>query len=185
MPLTEIVTLIHSETGVFETLAPFYRQWSTYQSGYSSYPLTFYVDVQNPTVVYLISGWNNADEYARWCKTDSRRTVLTMLPSRITISRSVVVNMEFDSIPRTVTRGLMCLDVNTIGGDDLEEQPTDVWDLGNMVRSLAVTWSSCGEDCKAPSTLYRLTLYDATVRSEDISRNRPESVIMRRIGLST
>ncbi|KIY70432.1 hypothetical protein CYLTODRAFT_488106 [Cylindrobasidium torrendii FP15055 ss-10] len=185
MPLTEIVTLVHSGADVFKTSAPFYRQWSSLQSSYSSYPLTFYADAQKPTIVYLISGWNNSDEYARWCKTDSRQTVLATLPSNITISRAVIVNMAFDTIPRTVARGIMCLDVNNIDGDEPEEQSSDLWNLGHTAHTLPVTWSSCGEDCKAPSILYRLTLYNASVRPEDISRNRPESVIMRRTGLST
>ncbi|SJL12260.1 uncharacterized protein ARMOST_15683 [Armillaria ostoyae] len=168
MPLTELITLHHVPPNSFESLSRIYTFWCSLQPSYSSYPLTFYADVRLPGVMYLLTGWHSAQERDVWRQSDEYREIRADMMARVEVKRSLVLNMDFDTIPRAA-RGLMCVHTIRIGEDEEEEDESMVWTSSND-SFLEVLWTGCGEDCEDASLFCRLTLYGARASDETVRR---------------
>ncbi|KAK0211248.1 hypothetical protein DFS33DRAFT_362331 [Desarmillaria ectypa] len=185
MPLTELTTLYHAPPNNFESLSRIYTFWCSLQPSYSAYPLTFYADVRLPGVMHLITGWHSAQERDIWRQSDEYRKIRTEMVSRVEVKCSLVLNMDFDTIPRAA-RGLMCVHVVRIEGDEEEGDESMPWIPSNE-SFLEVLWTGCGEDCDDASIFCRLMLYGAVVSDETVRKKyRAESgyfTAMRRVAV--
>lgn len=105
------------------------------------------------------------------------------MPSTIVISRQILLNMDFDTIPR-ICRGLMCVDITTVhlGNEQDDDEDCGPWQFQNMKRSMGVTWTGCGEDMSSPTIFYRFTLYEGHITEESV----PDvAITMRRVTIPT
>lgn len=59
MPVTEFATLaiLPSHTSRSPSTQAFFQKVAALQSAWSGYPLYFFEDANQPTIIYLISGW--------------------------------------------------------------------------------------------------------------------------------
>lgn len=87
---------------------------------------------------------------------------------RVEVKRSLVLNMDFDTIPRAA-RGLMCVHTIRIEGDEEKEDEGIPWMPSND-SFLEVLWTACTEDCEDASTFCRFTLYGTIVSDETVRR---------------
>ncbi|KAJ7574651.1 hypothetical protein C8J56DRAFT_978827 [Mycena floridula] len=192
MPLTEIMMFELMPAFSFTSrpvLSLLYRL-ANRQSAYSSYPLTFYGDVNSSARIYIISGWRSVNEYAIW-KASSEMEELVQSFNSYLINASIRhLAMDFDTIPiRTGLQSLLCLLFHQPSpGSTNSPDPSSLWQAEEDGIPLPVSWMSGGDELDSSfgvPAFCRLILY-GDVRPEVVEwkhRACRERVLCRRIVL--
>ena len=101
MPVTEFVafrlkapyTLNDKDTrSNFQTL-------SSWQSDWSKYPLTFYNAVDDPAIVYLVSGWKDVEDHMKWIGSERNQSLIKIFEPILSIIDFAHVEVDFRLIP--------------------------------------------------------------------------------------
>src|SRR5260221_4176618 len=101
MPVTELATFrfkVPHTLNDSEVRSQF-QKLSSWQSGWSKYPLTSYNAVDDPAIVYLVSGWEDVQAHMKWIESDGNQELLRIFDSILSIVDFAHLEIEFTLIP--------------------------------------------------------------------------------------
>ncbi|KAJ3514204.1 hypothetical protein NLJ89_g2504 [Agrocybe chaxingu] len=163
MPITEFATLRIKEPYTLqdEDLHGHFRTLSKWQAEWSSFPLTFYTNVDDHSLIYLISGWESVEAHMKWIASERNQELLRIFDSFISIAAFAHIDIDFTEIPE----GTQVLALRkgepgdigaeeglgphmwTDGGRDLEESSHDmyrIWAYGEIEFQANAALKSAG-----------------------------------------
>ena len=101
MPVTELVTFRFKTPHTLndDEIRSEFRKLSSWQSEWSKYPLTFYNAVDDPAVVYLVSGWEDVPAHMKWIESEGNQTLLRIFDPILSIVDFAHLEIDFTLIP--------------------------------------------------------------------------------------
>jgi len=101
MPVTELVTFRFKAPHTLNEndVRSQFQKLSSWQSGWSKYPLTFYNAVDNPAIVYLVSGWEDVQAHMKWIESDGNQELLRIFDPILSIVDFAHLEIDFTLIP--------------------------------------------------------------------------------------
>lgn len=101
MPVTEFVT--------FRLKAPYtldngevrsnFQKLSSLQSKWSKSPLTFYTARDDPSVIHLLSGWDDVPAHMKWVESEGNQTLIRLFDPILSIVDFTHLEIDFAAIP--------------------------------------------------------------------------------------
>ena len=170
MPVTEFVKFRFKEPYTLdnEEVCSQFRKVSAWQSEWSNYPLTFYKSVEDPALLYLLSGWKDVDAHGEWIKSERNQNLLQIFDPILTIVDFVHLKIDFAVIPSD-TQLLLFREEENDGSDN------SIRDLRWLEEHLKGVKSWCGQGraIEKPREYYLATFCDTsylTIEKELASR---------------
>ncbi|KAK7463536.1 hypothetical protein VKT23_006884 [Stygiomarasmius scandens] len=101
MPITELAILKLNPPNTLTTspIPEHFALLQTRQSAWSSYPLRFYYNIANPSLIYLLSGWDSVDAHGEWIKSDGNQELLKLLGPYLTVEQLAHLDMDSGDMP--------------------------------------------------------------------------------------
>jgi len=101
MPVTELVKFRFKapHTPNDSEVRSQFQKLSSWQSEWSKYPLTFYNAVDDPAIVYLVSGWDDVQAHTKWIESDGNQKLLRIFEPILSIVDFAHLEIEFNLIP--------------------------------------------------------------------------------------
>lgn len=76
-----------------------FQKISSWQSDWSKYPLTFYNAVDDPAIVYLVSGWKDVEDHMKWIGSEKNQILLQIFQPILSIIDFAHIDVDFRLIP--------------------------------------------------------------------------------------
>ncbi|KAF9557128.1 hypothetical protein CPC08DRAFT_619989, partial [Agrocybe pediades] len=91
MPVTEFAVLKIKEpyTAQSEILQAKLRVLDQRQGEASSYPLTYYTDDKDSSILYVVTGWDSAESHLKWVRDDSNQDFFATFAPLVSVEHSV------------------------------------------------------------------------------------------------
>ncbi|KAF9053144.1 hypothetical protein BJ165DRAFT_841951 [Panaeolus papilionaceus] len=118
--------------GESQKLHDLFTSVSKLQSAWSKYPLTYYQNIKDPALIYLISGWKDVESHNAWIASDENQGLLQNFTGEVGVveveSFSHVDKIDFNDIP-SETKGMRVCKNAGIGAVESSVMDADrVWD---------------------------------------------------------
>jgi len=75
------------------------QKLASWQSAWSKYPITFYNAVDDPAVVYLVSGWEDVSAHMKWIGSEGNQILLRFFDPILYIIDFAHLGVDFSLIP--------------------------------------------------------------------------------------
>ena len=146
MPVTEFVEFRFKEPYTVDNaeVCSQFRKVSAWQSEWSNYPLTFYKSVEDPALLYLLSGWKDVDAHGDWIKSERNQNLLQIFDPILRIIDFAHLAIDFADIPSD-TRMLLFREEES----DSSENPTHWQDLEEHLKEVK-SWCGQGRAIEKP-----------------------------------
>src|ERR1700733_6684898 len=98
MPITEFVTthLLPSHSFHVGRPAECLRKVSAWQAEVSSYPVYFFANKTDSSIIYLISGWHDVDAHNQWSASDRCQELLKIIQAEPFCEFKGMVHLDID-----------------------------------------------------------------------------------------
>ncbi|KAF5369172.1 hypothetical protein D9615_009959 [Tricholomella constricta] len=101
MSVTEFATLqlISPHTLQSDIVADIFEKAGTRQAAYSSYPVHLFTNVADASMVYLISGWKDAEDHMQYMGNEENQKVMGGIVEYLTIKSLLHPVIDFTTFP--------------------------------------------------------------------------------------
>jgi len=126
MPVTEFAVLKIKEpyTAQSEILQAKLRVLDQRQGEASSYPLTYYTDDKDPSILYVVSGWDTAESHLTWVRDESNQDFFATFGPLVSVEHSVHVDLDFNQFPGET--GTLAYKVD-VAAAEVKDAPGQIW----------------------------------------------------------
>ncbi|KAF9462715.1 hypothetical protein BDZ94DRAFT_704130 [Collybia nuda] len=103
MPITELAALQLLPSNNFHSshISKLFRVISTRQSAVSNFPLYFFEDTTEESIIYLISSWNDVDSHMKWIESDANQELLRLSIPYLKVLRLFHLDVDFTGVEIT------------------------------------------------------------------------------------
>ncbi|KAF8912194.1 hypothetical protein CPB84DRAFT_1761584 [Gymnopilus junonius] len=171
MPVTEFATLKLKEpyTTNNEDLRKLFQSVAKQQATWSGYPLTFYHNAQNPSLLHIVSGWKNAHAHQKWIASEENQKYLSVFDPLLSVEGLAHVDVDFAQVPSNT----QVLVFRKRASDDEETKPANGTTIGRQPA-----WAGEGVDVDNPKDFYYFAAYD---NFDESTRAVDDGSILRRV----
>ncbi|KAI9065443.1 hypothetical protein FKP32DRAFT_1537994, partial [Trametes sanguinea] len=87
MPVTEIATLRLNSPHIWDSpdVQSFFADVAAQQAAWSGYPLHYFQDTSDPSIVYILTGWESVSAHFEWIKSEQNQKLLEQGKSLIEV----------------------------------------------------------------------------------------------------
>jgi hypothetical protein len=172
MPVTEFVSFRFKAPHTLhdDDVRSNFQKVSSWQSEWSKYPLTFYNAVDDPSVVYLVSGWEDVEAHMKWIESEKNQTLLKIFEPILSIIDFAHLEIDFTMIPSDTK-----LLVYRKGAANDGEERSTIW-LDTDAERFEI-WSGQGKAVEGGEVYY----FKAYGNFESLSLSDDRWKLMRRI----
>jgi hypothetical protein len=160
---------------------------SAWQAEVSSYPVYFFADKGDSSIIYLISGWHDVDAHMQWMASDRCQELLKIIQAEpfCEVTGMVHLDIDFTAMPNDCDNVV----VKKYDEDAVKEESGSVGQH-EKVDSLASAsvWTGIGKDLEPGSkTVYQISVgcSDKGLDSLELGGEKPSFITMKRLYISS
>ncbi|KDR73728.1 hypothetical protein GALMADRAFT_630074 [Galerina marginata CBS 339.88] len=175
MPVTEFATLRIKEphTIQLETLRQHLHSLGEAQAAWSGYPLTFYSDYKDVSLIHLVTGWKDVEAHMKWIVGEENQKFREIFEQFLSVDGLAHIDIDFAQIPSDA-RALTCKkSVVSVEGSQTEQVATGSERL----------WAGQGEDLEKQKAFYQFEAYNDGILQHATNTEGTELKIMTRLSL--
>ncbi|KAG6369774.1 hypothetical protein JVT61DRAFT_13593 [Boletus reticuloceps] len=143
MTITEFAIIVFKSPPDFSdpALQSLFQKLSTWQSECSGFPLRLFTNRDEPTEVYLVTGWTSVAAHEGWIRGERNQELLRVFGPYVDMPRirMVYVGVNFEAMPKDAECGGMVMVVERYDGARWRETTS-------LVEEGRYTWSLAGRD---------------------------------------
>ena len=153
MPVTEFAILRLKEPFTIENeaLRANFQSVAERQAEWSGYPLTFYYNFQDPSLFYVVSGWEDSEAHRKWIASDTNQQFLHIFGPILTVDGLAHIDIDFNQIPSNTSELLVRKETGGGEGTGFVQESDD---------GRQPSWRGHGVDVDNTNDFYYLEAYD-------------------------